>query len=124
MIDDSEHLARSTAQLLELEGFEVDTAGSGEEALALFEEAERGMVPNATWNVRPGPMLDPAGPTFAVLVGEPTLEPSDSIAFIHGGQEVWRIEKLRFGLQERGVGLRDLIVLPPLPDEPDDGVID
>ncbi len=76
-----------------------------------------GEPPGLTWNVRPGPMLDPAGPTFALLGGEPVYPARDSIVFVHGGQEVWRLDSLRFGLQDRDVVFMDLIVLPPVPDE-------
>ncbi|MGE0709058.1 MAG: ATP-binding protein [Planctomycetota bacterium] len=41
IVDDNEHVARSTAQLLRLEGLDAVEAGSGEEALALFEAGER-----------------------------------------------------------------------------------
>ena len=41
IVDDNEHVARSTAQLLRLEEIEVSEARSGEEALARFRAGER-----------------------------------------------------------------------------------
>ena len=78
------------------------------------EESVEGMVSGMSWGVRPGPMLDPAGPSFALL-GTPTnaTESGDVIQFVHAGQTVWTIESLRFGLQDRKVTIFDLVVLPP-----------
>lgn len=77
------------------------------------EQDVTGEVPGTSWNVRPGPMLDPAGPTFAVLMASDQPPYGDSLVVFHGGQEVWRIDSLRFGLQERQLTFQDVIVLPP-----------
>ena len=88
-----------------------------------------GSAPSAEWNfqgpeselagalanpyARPGPVLDPAGPTFALVETSDQPPYADSLVIFHGGQEVWRIDSLRFGLQERQLTFQDVIVLPP-----------
>lgn len=76
-------------------------------------EQTEGELPLDRWQHRAGPLLDPAGPTFATM-GAKTAEAGDAIDIFHGGQKVWSIEKLKFGLQERDVYLRDVILLPSL----------
>jgi len=78
------------------------------------EESVEGIVSGLSWGVRPGPMLDPAGPSFA-LIGYPTDTQTygDAIHFVHGGETVWELNSLRFGLQDREVTIFDMIVLPP-----------
>ncbi len=73
-----------------------------------------GLAPGLDYNVRPGPMLDPAGPTFALLGASYEAPWSDRLVVVHGEDEVWSIDRLRFGLQEREVAMLDVIVLPPL----------
>lgn len=81
------------------------------------EGSVEGLVSGLAWGVRPGPMLDPAGPSFA-LIGYPSDGTSygDALQFVHGGQTVWEIDSLRFGLQDREVTMFDVIVLPPWED--------
>ena len=62
-------------------------------------------------------MLDPAGPTFALLGTTDEAPWSDRLVVVHGEDEVWSIDRLRFGLQEREVAMLDVIVLPPLDAE-------
>jgi len=78
------------------------------------EQNLEGLVSEMSWGVRAGPVLDPAGPSFALL-GYPSDSTTygDAIHFIHGGEKVWEIDALRFGLQSRPVGIFDMIVLPP-----------
>jgi hypothetical protein len=73
---------------------------------------QEGDLPMDRWNYRAGPMLDPAGPTFATLGNNATVE-GDVIDIYHQGEKVWSIEELRFGLQPRRVYLRDVVMLPP-----------
>lgn len=82
-------------------------------------ETVDGLVSGMSWGVRPGPMLDPAGPSFALLgVPENSTTYGDAIHFIHGGEKVWQIDGLRFGLQTTPVTVFDVIVLPPW-DQPE-----
>ncbi|MBW1879405.1 MAG: hypothetical protein JRI25_04940 [Deltaproteobacteria bacterium] len=67
-------------------------------------------------NLRPGPLLDPAGPSFVVLaMSEDGL--GDEMVFLHQGQEVWRIKGLKFGLDRRTVPIADVVLLPPVPED-------
>jgi len=66
---------------------------------------------------RPGPLLDPQGPTFAVIGSDSETWASDSLDFYHDGQVVWSIDSLQFGLQDRHVYIGDVILLTQLPDE-------
>jgi len=81
------------------------------------EDSRSGPVPSLEYNVRPGPMLDPAGPTFALVGSDYTNPNQDRIVFVHGDQEVWSIDALTFGLQERQVAILDVVVLPPFGDD-------
>ncbi|MCO4771192.1 MAG: hypothetical protein KDA24_14255 [Deltaproteobacteria bacterium] len=76
-----------------------------------------GPVPDLTYNVRPGPMLDPGGPTFMLVGGDLASPVTDRMVVMHDGQQVWSIDALRFGLQEREVAILDVVVLPPLVEE-------
>ncbi len=62
------------------------------------------------WSYRAGPMLDPVGPTFATI-GAKSQGVGDAIDIVHAGEVVWSIESLRFGLQDRDVYLRDVVLL-------------
>jgi hypothetical protein len=64
-----------------------------------------------------GPMLDPEGPTFAVFGGTEDGGYHHAIDVIHRGEPVWRIDTLKFGLQERHVFFTDVDVLWPVPEE-------
>ncbi len=76
--------------------------------------AIEGLVSGMSWGVRPGPVLDPAGPSFTLVgVPEGSTTYGDAIHFIHGGEKVWEIDGLRFGLQTKPVSIFDVIVLPP-----------
>jgi|GEM_PF-1665517 len=81
---------------------------------------DSGLVGGLNWNVRPGPMLDPSGPTFALIGSSEPYTQGDSISIQHDGGQVWSIDSLRFGLSERQVAILDLIVLPPFGDEVDE----
>ncbi len=76
-----------------------------------------GSVPGLDYAVRPGPMLDPAGPTFAVVGTSIEAPNHDKIVIVHGDQKVWTIDALSFGLQERQVAILDVVVLPPFAEE-------
>ncbi|MBW1881809.1 MAG: hypothetical protein JRJ84_25920 [Deltaproteobacteria bacterium] len=117
---------RWNAILEDFDGWDVRYSGlDGGVALYLTEapvrwRVLRGDVPAegaldavACPDPRPGPLLDPTGPTF-VLLCRTADKTADQLAILHGGQEVWLIDALTFGLQERTVPIADLIVLPPL----------
>jgi hypothetical protein len=70
-----------------------------------------GDLPLDRWSYRAGPMLDPAGPTFATIAGRSDAA-GDAIDVFHRGERVWSIDHLRFGLQDRDVYLRDVVLLP------------
>lgn len=65
--------------------------------------------------VRPGPILDPAGPTFMLLAArEDGL--GHRLHVLHRGQPVWQIDDLIFGLQHRPRYLAGVAPLvPPAP---------
>lgn len=67
------------------------------------------------WLYRPGPVLDPAGPTFLTMAIRDDSW-GEAIDVHHRGERVWSIDALRFGLQERPVWLRDVILLQPRPE--------
>ncbi len=75
----------------------------------------QGELNEERWSYRPGPVLDPAGPTFASL-GIRDDSWGEAIDIHHRGELVWSIDALSFGLQERVVWLRDVILLQPLPE--------
>lgn len=60
-----------------------------------------------------GPVIDPEGPTFAVIGGVEGGGYHHVIDVVHQGESVWRIDALRFGLQERGVFFADVDLLWP-----------
>ena len=64
---------------------------------------------------RPGPLLDPQGPTFTVIGTDMQTWAGDSLDFYHQGQVVWSIDRLKFGLQERQVYFADAILLSQRP---------
>ena len=73
-----------------------------------------GPVQGLSWNARPGPVLDPAGPTFLVAgVPDDATSQGDVIKVVHAGEVVWEIDRLRFGLQGRQVSIFDIAILPP-----------
>ena len=73
-----------------------------------------GPMQGFSWNVRPGPVLDPAGPTFVVAgIPDDGSSQSDVIKVVHAGEVVWEIDRLRFGLQGRQVSVFDIAILPP-----------
>jgi hypothetical protein len=69
---------------------------------------------------RPGPVLDPQGPTFTVMGTDAQSWDGDSLDFYHQGEVVWSIDRLRFGLAERRVFFADVILLSQHPDEESD----
>ena len=79
-----------------------------------------GPLPEGVWDVTAGPMLDPEGPTF-MTIGSEMSELGQYRGVIdvhHEGEVVWRIEQLRFGLQQRNVFFEDVVMIPLLPEEP------
>ena len=65
-------------------------------------------------------MLDPAGPTFMTVAtfiddldGDGIDQYYGVLDVHHEGSQVWRIDKLRFGLAERRVFFVDVVRLPP-----------
>jgi hypothetical protein len=64
---------------------------------------------------RPGPVLDPQGPTFTVIGTDIETWAGDSLDFYHQGEVVWSIDRLKFGLQERQVYFADVILLSQRP---------
>jgi hypothetical protein len=66
---------------------------------------------------KPGPVIDPMGPTFTVIGTDINNWDGDSLDFYHQGQVVWSIDKLKFGLQERRVYFADVILLSQQPAE-------
>jgi len=66
---------------------------------------------------RPGPLLDPQGPTFTVIGTDTQSWAGDSLDFYHQGQVVWSIDRLKFGLQERQVYFADVILLSQKPGD-------
>ncbi len=69
---------------------------------------------------RPGPLIDPQGPTFTVAGTDPETYDGDSLDFYHQGELVWSIDTLRFGLQDRRVFMADVILLSQRPEEDGD----
>lgn len=78
-------------------------------------EPREGEIISASWNLRPGPMLDAAGPTFAVL-NQPIgpYQPWAAIDIFHEGDRVWRIEEFQFGLARRNLQIVDVVLIPPV----------
>ena len=64
---------------------------------------------------RPGPILDPQGPTFTVIGTDLQTWAGDSLDFYHQGEVVWSIDRLKFGLQERQVYFADVVLLSQRP---------
>lgn len=75
-----------------------------------------GLLPEDLLNPRLGPLLDPSGPSF-VVVSTNEDATGDDLVFIHGGDQVWTIDGLKFGLDKRVVQIRDIMLLPPVPEE-------
>lgn len=65
--------------------------------------------------VKPGPLIDPAGPVLVTHGVQREAEPRSVVRFSSAGQPVWEIESLRFGLQQTDVYVHDLVLLQPLP---------
>ena len=65
--------------------------------------------------VKPGPLIDPAGPVLVTHGIQREGAPRSVIRFSSAGQPVWEISSLRFGLQETDVYLHDLVLLQPSP---------
>jgi hypothetical protein len=64
---------------------------------------------------RPGPLIDPQGPTFTVIGTDVQTWAGDSLDFYHQGEVVWSIDRLKFGLQERQVYFADAVLLSQRP---------
>ena len=80
---------------------------------------QMGALETGPWQYRPGPVFDPAGPTFAVIstISDETWGQKDVVDVYHRGEKIWRIDGLQFGLAERVVSLQDLVLLPPVPED-------
>jgi hypothetical protein len=76
-----------------------------------------GGVPDDLFDVQPGPLLDPQGPTF-LMVGRLELDSRHSIRLVHRDQVAWSIDHLRFGLDARRLFFSDVVLLPPVEDSP------
>lgn len=80
-----------------------------------------GQIPADMYNVKAGPMLDPAGPTFMTIsyVDEAAAGGGwhGALDVFHEGEPVWTIGQMRFGLQHRNVFFQDAVLLPLLPEE-------
>ncbi len=72
---------------------------------------ENGPLPEDMMIGFAGPVIDPEGPTFALVGGTGEFDYHHEIVVVHGGEPVWRIDALRFGLQERGVFFADVDLL-------------
>ena len=81
------------------------------------EVVSEGALSTRLSGYRPGPLLDPQGPTFVVIGTNSETWASDSLDFYHGGEVVWSIDSLQFGLQQRHIYIGDVILLAQLPDE-------
>ena len=64
---------------------------------------------------RPGPIIDPQGPTFTVIGTDLQTWAGDSLDFYHQGEVVWSIDRLKFGMQERQVYFADVVLLSQRP---------
>ncbi len=71
-----------------------------------------GVMDQRWQNWRVGPMLDPAGPSFVGIGTDPDTG-FDSLVVNHGGNTVWKVKKLKYGLEERGVHILDAVMLMP-----------
>lgn len=78
------------------------------------EGAQEGTMALEGWRIRPGPVLDAAGPTFALLASRADGL-GERIHVVHEGQSVWQIDDLVFGLQHRPKYLAGVApLLPPV----------
>jgi hypothetical protein len=93
---------------------EMTTAPSWRWELRGADYAASGAIPDDRWEPSAGPLLDPLGPTFA-LVARRTDTWTHAIDFLHEGERVWSIDHLTFGLQPRNVYIRDVVLLPLVP---------
>jgi len=71
---------------------------------------QEGLLPADRSDLVPVALLDPVEPTF-VTIGRSPETPTSVIDVVHGGERVWTIETLRFGLQPRRVYIHDLQLL-------------
>jgi len=81
------------------------------------EAVHEGDLSLALSGYKPGPLVDPQGPTFTVIGTDINTWDGDSLDFYHQGEVVWSIDTLRFGLQERRVYFADVILLSQQPGE-------
>ena len=81
------------------------------------EGSQTGPLPDDVLMAIAGPVLDPEGPTFVLVGGSEDGGYHHAIDVIHRGEPVWRIDALRFGLQERQVFFTDVDLLWPVQEE-------
>lgn len=79
------------------------------------EVLAEGEVPGDLTQVRPGPLLDPVAPTF-MMVGRDPVDEMHTIKVVHRGDEVWSIDRLRFGLDPQRRFISDVVLLVPVPE--------
>ena len=97
----------------------VPTWAGGPPEWQLFgpDGTQSGGLPEDVLTAFAGPVLDPEGPTFALVGGTEDGGYHHAIDVIHQGEPVWRVDKLKFGLQERGIFLTDVDLLQPVPED-------
>ena len=71
-----------------------------------------GAAPVDLIDVRPGPLLDPVGPTF-LLLGRMVTDWKHSIRLMHRDRQVWAIDQLRFGLSPQRRFISDVVLIVP-----------
>ncbi len=95
----------------------LDINGSQRWRVTTPEAVHEGDLSASLSGYKPGPLIDPQGPTFTVIGTDFNTWDGDSIDFYHQGAVVWSIDKLKFGLQERRVYFADVILLSQQPEE-------